>query len=343
MSSLGNFKSFFTPQMDAGRGTELGNQIWNGVANMGVALSKLSQEQEKIAADKEYRQQKMALDRESMAQQKAMQDKQYLLEYQKTANAAKSNQFDLYKDMAKLKIDMNKEERAQFDFNDKVKKQDYLNRNAQKYADAWATGDLSKLSAKDQAMMDSQDRINLYKHIGSKSEDVKKNTQVSQFYDRYGEDLFKIENNLKVDPNTGKSNAQNLFKGLHQKLTQDINDGRVDSKIAFDEYRKHVGIVKKQLELMGGSSSSSAIPSEFTRYNIDEDGNLTNPSNYMMNTLEGEQELLNDIANINSNPNAKFIVARTSRNKAGISGISVVKPSKAKKKSSDAGWDEFTK
>lgn len=340
MSDLGNFKSFVTPQMSVANTVENQNKMWENFGNMGVALSKLSQEQEQLAADKEYKQQKMALERESLLQDKSQKDRQYLLDYQKTINDSKAKQFDMFKDMSMLQISQDNAAMKKYDFQDKIQRQEYTRQNAQKYAEAYTSGDLSKLSAEDLAMMPDKDRLTLFKSASSLAKTNKDKVQLNNFYDRYGNDLLNIYQNLKVDPMTGKSNAMDLSKSYLEKVRADINNGKIDSRIAFTEIGKNFGVIKKQANLMGGGGAGSLTPpTEFTRFDLDAKGNPVNPSNYILNTPEGQQKFLEDQIKIATDPNANAVIGKITRNKSGISGVTTLKPPKKSKKANS--WDDL--
>lgn len=339
MSDLGNFKSYFTPEMAKAQaqGVENHNHILDQFGQMGVTVSKLMQEQEQNAAQRDYQKQKLQLDRENLMQDKAQKDRQYLLDYQKTVNDAEAHKADAsYKQQA-AQIALNKENRANMDWSDQKQRTAFMQQpeNAQAYAKAYTTGKIDHLSATQLAALPPKDFMGVMKSTATNAKTNKDKEAINTFYDRYGPDIIGIDSKLHVDPTTGKSNAQELYKPVLDKITDDMNNGRIDRATASKQLAiLYAKTAKLQQVIKGNSSSAATPPPVFGAADLDATGTPINQRTYLTNTPEGLAQLQKDQIEIQTNPNAGKVMTKSTFNKNGaLSGTQVIKPGKQKKKS----------
>lgn len=339
MSDLGNFKSYFTPEMAQAQaqGVANHNHILDQFGQMGVTVSKLAAEQEQNAAQRDYQKQKLQLDRENLMQDKAQKDRQYLLDYQKTINEADAHKANAAFKQQAAQIALNKESRANLDWSDKKQRAAFAQQpeNAQAYAKAFTSGKLDGLTSQQLSALESKDYISLMKASATSAKTNRDKENINTFYDRYAPDIINIDSQLHVDPTTGKSNAPDLYKPVLDKIKDDMNNGRIDRATASKQLAiLYARTAKQQSMIKGNSASTAAPPPVFGAADLDANGNPINQRSYLTNTPEGLAQLQKDQINIITNPSAGKVITKNTFNKNGaVTGTQVIKPPKAKKKS----------
>jgi hypothetical protein len=223
-------------------------------------------------------------------------------------------------------------EMKQIDWNDKQQRKQIVQNNLQQISDAWVSHDPNKLSADVKAAMDPKDYFSFLKSAAQNSKSEKEKAASNQFFDKYANDLIDIQAKVTVDPTTGKSNAQELYKPVYEKILNDMNNGVLDRSIVVKHMKEAYGLTNQLITNMRSSRSSETQPPIFGSTELDASGNPINQSSYLTNTPEGIAKLQQDQMKILTNPNANKIITKSTFNNAGLSGIQVIKPPSSKKK-----------
>lgn len=347
--ALGVPTSSYSPAMESAleHGNEQGAKVWEGLSNMGTALSKLALEHEAAASDRDYKQQKLALERETALADKENKDRQYLLDYQKTLNDTDVKKFQAARQATMDQMAMDKFGMQKEKYFDQKTKDAYLAQPdvQARLAEAYTSGDPNK-AKQDWAYLSSKDRLSLFKNSAVMARSNKDKAQIDQFYNRYGDTLLGIETRLKIDPLTGKNNGQELLKELNDKFQKDLNNGVFTSPgEAFKQKQRWISSFSQQINMntKGATGGSTTQPTQYMAGELDPTtGQLINQRSFLTNTPEGLQQAIQTEARIVGTPGSKEMLIKTTPNKAGIGNISVIK-SPQKKKEEENPFAELQK
>lgn len=243
------------------------SDIWSGLAKTGEYLSNTAMKKQALEQEQQYKQAQLAMEQQKLAADKEHRERSYQLDYQKTMQGAKANQLKDAIAMQRLQLDLKKDNRAEWDFNDKVQRDTYLKNNADKYAKAVVNKDLSVLSKEDLAALPAKDQLSLYKTIAGSSQDLI-NREKSRIFDAIGDNYVQMIDGINVDPKDGSTNATEMYKDfLKNKVQPMINSGMYDRK-AIAEVTNYVSsMVSKTASMKKGSIQNTMAPDIVTEYN----------------------------------------------------------------------------
>jgi hypothetical protein len=215
----------------------------------------------------QHQQAQLAMEQQKLAAAKEHQDRAYQLDYQKTMQGAKANQLKDSIALQRLQMDQNKENRASWDFNNKVERDNYMKNNADKYAKAFINKDPSILSKEDLAVLPPRDQINLLKSISGSSQDLI-NREKGRVFDAVGDSYVEMMDGIDVDPKDGSSNATEMYKKfLKTKIQPMINSGMYDRKAIAEATNYFSSMVGKTASMKKASIQNTMAPDIVTEYN----------------------------------------------------------------------------
>ncbi len=245
---------------------EQSSDIWDGLSKTGQYLNNAALEKQKLEQDQQYKQAQIVAEQQRLAATKEHQDRSYQLDYQRTMQGTKANQLKDSIALQKEQRDQTKAEHDNWDFNNKVERDNYMKQNADKYAKAIINKDASILSKEDLAILPPNEQINLLKTISGSSQDLI-NREKNRIFDAIGDSYVGMIDGINVDPKDGSSNATEVYKDfLKTKIQPMINSGMYDKKAIADVTNYFSSMVGKTASMKKGSMQNTMAPDIVTEY-----------------------------------------------------------------------------